>query len=396
MIEKPEHHKALIVQVTEILPIKDADKIELVKFGLPYQAVSQKGNFKIGDLAVYIQPDSVVPTTEPFKFIWEPYQVLVPNVVDPQAVVVHVPEKRRRITVKKIRGEWSEGLLLPVKDFPELYKYPGLDFFEEAVGADVSDKLGVTHYQPAEEDEGQNGAKPVRKTKRPKTVKGWFFFLLHKLYIRRHDKFLLQTESVDGSYPKYDVSALKSVSRTPFIDGEQVIVTEKIHGSSARFVYLDGKMYAGSRNLWLAPEANGYPRAAMKIMLGIEIWCTKNEGFALYGEVVGTQKGYDYNLPKNTFIIFDIRHPDGHWLDAEDPLYLTLNEFGLGTVPTIWWGAYKEGCVTESMVSGQSFTGASHIREGVVIRAVVEREVRRGQRAVFKIVSNQFLAKDSK
>jgi hypothetical protein len=50
-VEKKENHKALIVQVTETLPIKDADKV--------------------GDLAVYVQPDSVVPTTEPFRFIWE-------------------------------------------------------------------------------------------------------------------------------------------------------------------------------------------------------------------------------------------------------------------------------------------------------------------------------------
>ena len=29
-IEKKENHKTLIVQITEILPIKDADKIELL------------------------------------------------------------------------------------------------------------------------------------------------------------------------------------------------------------------------------------------------------------------------------------------------------------------------------------------------------------------------------
>ena len=33
-----------------------------------------------------------------------------------------VPAKRRRITVKRLRKEYSEGLLLSVGEFPELYK----------------------------------------------------------------------------------------------------------------------------------------------------------------------------------------------------------------------------------------------------------------------------------
>lgn len=400
-IEKKENHKTLIVQITEILPIKDADKIELVKFGLPYQCVSQKGTFKVGDLAVYVQPDSVVPTTEPFRFIWEPY-ITAWDAADAEPKAI-VPEKRRRITVKKMRGEWSEGLLLPVTDFPELYvekstKNPLIVF--EVVGADVSEQLGITHHQPAEE-EGEQGLKPVRKQKRPKTFKGWFFFILHKIYTRR--KVLNQQESESLDYPKYDVDALKSQSRNPFHGSDHdVVITEKIHGSSTRYVFLDGKMYAGSRNLWLAPESSGYATAALKNNPQIEKWCRQNEGFALYGEVTPTQKGFDYGSKKHQFWLFDIRSPEGFWLDYEDPRYFTAFAEGIQNVPLLYKGGYRDETVKLLAEDTYSFaasraTGAEvkHIREGIVIKLVKETPLTR-RRYQYKIVNNAFLEKDGK
>lgn len=403
MSEKKENHKTLIVQITEIFPIKDADKVELVKFGLPYQCVSQKGEFKVGDLAVYIQPDSVVPVTAPFKFIWEPYVTQTfPDPKNPNILLFGVPEKRRRITVKKMRGEWSEGLLLPYSDFPELREVVDpafnqiIDFYTE--GMDVSDVLGVTHYQPAEENEGEQGFKPVRKKKRPKTLKGWFFFLLHKIYTRR--KVLNQQESESLDYPKYDVDALKSQSRNPFHGSDyDVIITEKIHGSSSRYVFLDGKMYAGSRNLWLAPESSGYATAALKANPEIEAWCRSNEGFALYGEVTPTQKGFDYGSKKHQFWLFDIRSPEGFWLDYEHPLYFTVFAAGIQGVPLLYKGGYQDDVVKKLAEGTKSLAlprelPINHIREGVVIKLM--KEILSRKRYQYKIVNNVFLDKDRK
>lgn len=401
-VEQKENHKTLIVQITEILPIKDADKIELVKFGLPYQCVAQKGTFKVGDLAVYIQPDSVVPTTEPFKFIWEPYIVEGPH------GSTFVPEKRRRITVRKMRGEWSEGLLLPVTDFEDQLvetRFDGEhDLMFYNIGDDVSAELGVTHYQPAEE-EGESGLKPVRKKKRPKTFKGWVFFLLNKLRVRRQEAFWTVTEHLD--YPKYDVDALKSQSRNPFHGSDyDVVITEKIHGSSARYVFIDGKFYAGSRNLWLSPESSGYATAALKANPQIEKWCRQNEGFALYGEVTPTQKGkgftFDYGSKKHQFWLFDIRSSEGFWLDSEDPKYFTAFAEGIQHVPMLYKGAYKDDIVKLLAEDTKSFAHAvdggpnpfKHIREGIVIKLV--KELRGHRRYQYKIVSNAFLEKDNK
>lgn len=102
--EMKANHRADIVRIGTILPHPDPDttNLELILIG-EYQVVVRKGEHQIGDLAVYIQPDSVVPQTEPFRFIWEPYQL------DGGA---EVPAKRRRITVRRFRGQFSEGLLM--------------------------------------------------------------------------------------------------------------------------------------------------------------------------------------------------------------------------------------------------------------------------------------------
>src|ERR1700690_423268 len=105
-MDKPKHHQALVVRLEEPRVHSNADTLELFDIE-GYQVVTKKGEFKVGDLGVYITPDSVVPQTEPFRFIWEG-QVSIDGIV---------PEKRRRITVRKFRKEGSEGLLLLIKAF---------------------------------------------------------------------------------------------------------------------------------------------------------------------------------------------------------------------------------------------------------------------------------------
>src|SRR5271154_3426329 len=90
---KKANHQTNIVRISEIVPHTNADSLEIIKLG-EFQCVSRTGTFKTGDLAVYIFPDSVVPQTEPFKFIWEPYSVNEPYISSGGIV----PERRRRIT----------------------------------------------------------------------------------------------------------------------------------------------------------------------------------------------------------------------------------------------------------------------------------------------------------
>lgn len=401
MSEKPLHHQTPIVKIKGIRQHTNADNLELVDIE-GYQAVSRKGTFVEGQLAVYIYPDSVVPQTEPFHFIWGPhvdFSKVENPVADPAGYAFPVPEKRRRITVKKLRGEWSEGLLLPLSDFGLMPTRTGdgrsiisivdLADFRAGVktfyeGSDLSDFLGITHWNPEAETAdttGLNTHGPKVKRRYPRTIKGWLKFLWR--WFKGKD----QSYSVNFQAPAYDVTALKA-SRHSFTEGDPVRVTEKIHGSNARYVYLDGVMYAGSRNLWKAPDSNCVWRRALKANPDITEWCEAHPGYVLYGEVTPTQKGYDYGSLAEypDFWLFDIWTPKGTW--ANDLEIASLKVPISYRVPAIYESVYDKDVIA-SLVDGNTTTRGKHIREGIVISHLTRR-------LKLKIVSNKFLEKDSK
>jgi hypothetical protein len=410
--EKKSNHRVNVVRLGEPRVHTNADTLELFDIE-GYQVVTKKGQFKAGDLAVYIQPDSVVPQTEAFRFIWEPNALEAgPRYEDENGDFHYEPvsERRRRITVRKFRKEWSEGLIMPVTDFLREFRQfvqrsvegeavPGLTGTNTGasltipVGTDVSDILGITHYDPdkdAENTGGDNERAPGRKY--PRSLRGWIYFLLHKIGFRSAGRQLNEENSLD--IPKFDVEAFKNY-KNAFIVGEQVLVTEKIHGSQGRYVFFDGHMYAGSRNFWKSSKSNCVWRKALVQNPWIEEWCRTHEGWTLYGEVVPTQKGFSYGTADGqvNFFVFDIRTPNGAY---ESPH--TSSFYGLpidNVVPLVAHGAYAPDLVKEA--DGPSFVpGANHIREGVVIRPFNERHVRGLGRLMLKVVSNAFLEKDSK
>lgn len=412
-IEKKANHRANIILITEGLrrqhPDPETTELELIDIpGTSYQVVVRKGQFSNGDYGVYIQPDSIVPQTTPFKFIWEPY-VTEGEIENLQLV----PEKKRRITVRRFRGQYSEGLLLPVVDFPELIDDRGnLRAGREAVinvGDDVSERLGITHYDP----DAQSGVStkavrdpnaPKRKFKYPKTLRGWWGFLTR--VIRKRGNLVEATEDVPFSIPTYDVEGFKNYGGT-FVEGEYVVLREKIHGSNARFLYLEGKQYAGSRNQWKAAGSNSLWHRALADNPWIEAWCREHEGFAIYGEITPTQKNFSYGAKYNPktgapekirFFAFDVLDPNGKWWNYETFAFdLTAGRVTEAeVVPQLYIGPYYDGLL-EKFVDGPSYVhGAGHIREGVVGKTVTERTVRGLGRAQLKLVSNKFLEKDSK
>jgi hypothetical protein len=389
--EKKANHRTPIVRIAGFVPIEGADKIHqvIVEGYEAFSFVSQKTTFNVGDYAVFIQPDSIVPVTETFRFIWGEYDKQTWEGYN--VTVTPIPESKLRITVRRFKKVWSEGLLLPLRDFLELDNQEKVT----RVGEDVSDLLGITHYDAdvvagTPEAPGYEFA-PKRKKKYPKTLKGWFYYGLHLLHVRRQEKFLVNTSGL--SLPVYDVENFKNYSRT-FVDGEIVHVTEKIHGSGARFVAVDGVLYAGSRKQWVNTKGTSYPAAALEANPWIETWCLRNEGYALYGEVTPRQKGFNYG-EGTKFWLFDVRNPAGQWLDADDILYLTFPQ-SIDMVPLLYHGGYDKALIDILVDGSTTVKGASHIREGIVIKTT-KTDYRRGVgRAQLKLVSNAFLDKDGK
>lgn len=395
---KKANHQVNVVRISQIEKHTNADTLEIIRIG-EYQVVAKIGQFHVGDLAIYIQPDSVVPQTEPFRFIWEPYfdPLKVPATLDKDELV---PERHRRITVRKFRKEWSEGLLMSITDFTTndliIDQYGNTHQFLPKEGDDISDLLGITHYDPDTEQDGHGPSEdlnaPRRKKRYPKSLRGWVSFILAKFRIRRRQQ--EQFESNILGIPIYDVDSYKAKPAT-FSIGEDVEITEKIHGSNARYVYLDGKIYAGSRNKWKAQDSICNFRRVLKEQPWIEQWCRAHEGYVLWGELTPTQKGYHYGSDKLQFFVFDIYKPDSTWADKEyeSDLWEGINML----VPIFYKGPYKGYDHVKTFVDGPSkVTNAKNIREGIVVVSTNQRHERGGSRAQRKIVSNSFLEKDNK
>jgi hypothetical protein len=372
VIEKKANHRANVVRVGAILPHPNADKLEITHVD-GYQIVIGKGSMKTGELAVYIQPDSVVPQTTPFMFLWQGQPV--PE-GDPIGLV---PEKYRRITVRRFRGEYSEGLLLPIEDFFSELNDPLPE------GTDISSLIGVTHYVPEFDREDTHastvGLLNSPRRKYPKTAKGWFFFILFKLGFKKAQRSLaLET---GFNYPEYDVDALKNAGRRGFKDGELVQATEKIHGSNGRYVCVDGVMYAGSRKQWKQEGSNVWWNV-LKQYPEIEFWCRQNPNKVLYGEVGPTQKGYNYGCEKGEtfFFAYDVFDPKTNtWSWPGNEGFELL-------APPLYSGPYIDSVM--ALADGNSVVpGATGIREGIVISS-------RERRTKLKVVSNAFLEKESK
>src|SRR6185503_10263785 len=79
----------------------------------------EKGEFQVGDLAVYCEIDSLLPDRPEFEFL---------------------KARGFRIRTIRLRGEISQGICFPLSILPE-----GTEITE---GADVTDALGVTKYEP--------------------------------------------------------------------------------------------------------------------------------------------------------------------------------------------------------------------------------------------------------
>lgn len=393
---KKANHQANVVRIENILPHMNADSLALILVG-GYQCVVRKGQFSKGDLAVYIQPDSVVPKTLPFKFIWENYET------EPDG---EVPVRRRRITVRKFRKEYSEGLLLPLTDFPELNfecNSPGYP----SEGQDVSDILGITHYEPEEKGVGSYQYAPKKKRRLPKTFKGWFWYIVLFRWLWAFKRRLSgESTEVGVNAPRYDVEALKNHVNA-FEQDEWVDVTEKIHGSNARYMFLDGHMYAGSHNLWKAPDSKCIWRTVLTKLPWVEEWCRAHEGCALYGELTPTQKGFQYGSEEPQFFAFDIYQPDGTWVKPWNftdvttslPTEIAQNYQGIVTMVPVLAQQIKFDLDTikKLYVDGQSkVPGAKNVREGVVVSAFIERIAHNVGRLQLKIVSNIFYERDSK
>lgn len=334
-------HAVSVVQITDVQPHPNAERLELVPIG-GWQAVVRKGQFKPGDLAIYVEPDYVVPLDKPpFSFLKKDERT------------------HHRLKAMKLRGALSYGLLI---DLPE-----GCE--DAVVGDNVMEMLGITRYEP--KIHSSTTAAPLDMSFWPKTYT-----------------------------PAFDLENLQNLEGM-INPGEIVYVTEKVDGANARYLYLDGEMHVGSRNRWLKdvpvnrPDGGQYPRAiwfdALDRYPQIREWCEAHPGVTLFGEVYGKVQSLKYGRAEEIdFVAFAALYKEV-WLNWADVAH-DMQEAGIPVAPVIYVGPYDRAKIAEMAEEDSSVPRApkGHMREGVVITPILERKDRMGRRVSLKLISNRF------
>ena len=133
---------ATIQKISKLEPIEKADRLEKATV-LGWDVVVKKGDFHEGQKVVYFEIDSFLPIDERFDFLR-----------DSSYKKTQLMGEGYRLKTIKLRGQVSQGLVLPVEDFPEINN--------PQVGDDVTDALGVKLYQ-VEEKIANDGTKTISR-----------------------------------------------------------------------------------------------------------------------------------------------------------------------------------------------------------------------------------------
>lgn len=252
-----------------------------------------------------------------------------------------------RIRVKRLRGVVSMGLLLPAPEGAQ-------------EGDDLADHFGITHYEPAlpTNSGGEVEAPP------------------------------------SGVYaPKYDIESMYRYKHL-FVDGEEVIATEKLHGANSRFVFssAEDRMYCGSRTEWKKQSDGNLWWRALVSNPWIEQFCLNFPDRVLYGEVFGNVQSLKYGAGPNDvfFRAFDVLK-NGEWMDYDD--WITDTPVS-SWIPVIYRGPFDFDKLVALSDGDSLIPGAKHMREGIVVRPVKDRRDDHLGRVHLKLVSNRFLEKD--
>jgi len=291
--------------------------------------------FKQGDRVIYIPEEAVLPILPQYSFVWQDREN--PSV------------SKRTVWAKKIRDIFSCGLVFPVPS----------EFVGMPTGTDLKERLGITKYEPPEEFKigGENESPPH-----------WF--------------------------PCYtEIESLRKYNHLLNV-GEVVVITEKIHGCCSRYSYVDERLWIGSHhNVKRLEGTSTWNVVAEKLKLSERL--SKYPGLVIFGEVYGnTQKGFQYDSPSTaSFRVFDIyATADRRYVDYAEYVRLT-DEIGLERVPLLYEGTWNGLEAHKELAEGMSMLNPGHIREGFVVRPVVERWNAETRRTIFKMVGEAYLLK---
>jgi len=297
-----------------------------------------KGQFHAGQVVVYFPPDVLIPQT--WTDAWGVTKYCQP--VDGML----------RVLKTRLRGEPSFGFAIPAND-------------SQAIGMDVAVDYGAKKYEP-----------PTLG---------------------------LAGDILGGGHPMFlPFTDIENLRHYPdlFLDGEQVVATEKIHGTQVRLGWIDGQIMAGSKAH--ARKVPGSDDDATRNFYWSPVWAhraaleavfaklsPRGESVMVFGETYGRVQSLRYGLRGLAFRAFDVA-VNGQYLNFHLGRAL-LESHGVPVVPIIFRGEYGYARIQEAAEGNTAVADIDQIREGVVVRPLVERNDPRIGRVIAKYVSNAYL-----
>lgn len=328
---------ASIQCVTEVSDIKNADFIERIRV-MGWTLVAKKDEFKVNDLCVFIEIDSVLPSDNPdFAFM---------------------EKSNFRVKTMKMKKVLSQGLAMPLSIL-ETGKL--LDPNRVTEGLDVTEPLKITKWEP-----------PI-KFNAGDTL-GRFPF-----YVPKTDEIRIQ-------------SALGALDE---LRNHFAYITVKCDGTSGTFSHKDGDFQVSSRNLSLKPSDQSlYWKMADKYDLATKLPELGN--FAVQGEICGPGiQNNHLELKETDVFVFDVYDIDNQrYLGFEDMREMVYR-LHMKSVPSVIINSFFDFNLEELLeLANGTYSMSVHLREGIVVRPMEEMysETLSG-RLSFKALSNEFLLK---
>jgi hypothetical protein len=374
---------ASIQKIINIEPIPNADNIEKATV-LGWECVVQKGEFKVGDLCIYIEYDSILPDHPIFEFM-----------------------RSRKFKVKtiKLKKQISQGLIMPVSILSNFTKKKNLSLED-----DVTDIIGIKKHDPEAEQEFKSNRKE-RKQSRINEYLLQFYWFRKLCYFFGKERL--------GNFPwfisKTDETRIQAMPHLfKAWNGKLCYATEKLDGSSTTFaiynkhknrfikwlrqdpkysMLVGNSFYVCSRNIRLtrSNKNNNFWKIAEQEYIETKLRSV-DKNIAIQGEIIGEGiQGNKYSLSKLQLYIFNV-------FDIDNNRYLTLDEklafcdrYEFNHVPSVDKKFIISDTMTvNSMVEKSKERSLVYKRipmEGIVIRQL------NNDHASFKAINPEFLLK---
>ena len=371
----------------------NADAIELARVG-DYVSIVPKGTYQTGDMAVYIPEAALVPEWVLQRLgLWKNDKGMLAGKLG------------NRVKAIKLRGVVSQGLVYPVEFRPDCYctntDSPIPDKEEVKDIYCVTREEGGAGYMVAEGDDAMEFLDIVKyEPPIPSSMSGEVFNAM-------------------GKTLHFDIENIKKFPDV-FEEGEEVSITEKLHGTwccmgyhpgaeetSGRIVTSKGLSAKGlafkfneqnENNLYVQMYrklTNGIGQDIMERFCRLDLHHDK-EPFYILGEIYGKgvqDLAYADDNDKH-FRVFDIyvgKPSEGHYLSPHE-VKDACAALDIESVPVLYFGTYDKETVEELTNGKETVSGNElHMREGVVIRPFKERRNDDIGRVILKSVSDAYL-----